>query len=73
VVSDEKKKVLALFAQGREFYKKQNFSQAKQQFAQALKIDAEDGPSQIYYLRCDHYMKNPPPPGWDGVFVMTSK
>lgn len=73
MVSEEKKKVLALFAQGRELYKAQDFAQAKSKFAQALKIDPEDGPSQVYYKRCDHYIKNPPPPGWDGVFVMTTK
>ena len=73
MVSVDKKKVLALFAEGRELYKQQEFSKAKVKFGQALKIDGEDGPSQIYYKRCDHYMKNPPPSGWDGVFVMTSK
>ena len=73
MVSDDKKKVLALFSEGRELYKKQEFSKAKIKFSQALKIDGEDGPSQIYFKRCAHYIKNPPPSSWDGVFVMTSK
>ncbi len=73
MVSEEKKRVLALFSEGRELYKKQEFAKAKMKFAEALKLDSEDGPSQVYYMRCDHYMKNPPPPGWDGVFVMHTK
>jgi hypothetical protein len=73
MVSDEKKMVLALFAEGRELYKKQDFPRAKRKFAEALKIDSSDGPSQVYFMRCDHYIKNPPPSGWDGVFVMNTK
>jgi hypothetical protein len=73
MVSDDKKRVLALFAEGRELYKIQDFGQAKKKFAEALKIDSNDGPSQVYYMRCDHYIKNPPSPGWDGVFVMNTK
>lgn len=73
MVSDEKKRAIALFAVGRELYKNQDFLTAKKKFAEALKVDPNDGPSQVYYMRCDHYMKSPPPPGWDGVFVMTTK
>ena len=50
-----------------------NFDNAKKEFALALKIDANDGPSKVYYARCKHYVENPPPEDWDGVFVMTTK
>jgi len=73
MVSEEKKKVLALFAEGRELYKERRFGDARDKFAMALKIDKSDGPSQIYYSRCKLYMDNPPSEDWDGVFVMTSK
>ncbi len=73
MVSDDKKKVLDLFAQGRKKYKLPDFVGAKKLFAEALKIDPEDGPSQVYYARCKHYIDNPPSDDWDGVFVMTSK
>ena len=73
MITEEKKKVLELFAEGRKFYKLMQFEQAKQQFAEALQIDAEDGPSKVYLARCRHYIDSPPPDDWDGVFVMTTK
>lgn len=73
MISAEKKKVLELFADGRKLYKLMEFKQAQARFAQALKVDPSDGPSKVYYLRCKHYVENPPPDDWDGVFVMTTK
>lgn len=73
MISDEKRRVLDLFADGRKKYKLMDFRGAKKYFADALKIDPEDGPSQVYFARCKHYIENPPPEDWDGVFVMTTK
>lgn len=73
MITEDKQKVLDLFAQGRRFYKLMEFDEALKFFAQALKIDGEDGPSKVYYARCKHYIENPPPDDWDGVFVMTTK
>ncbi|ADK82280.1 conserved hypothetical protein [Sediminispirochaeta smaragdinae DSM 11293] len=73
MVSQEKLKVLELFAEGRKQYKLMDFASAKDLFAQALRLDAEDGPSRVYYARCKHYIENPPPDDWDGVFVMQTK
>lgn len=73
MVSEEKRKVVALFEQGRVLYKKRSFDEAIKKFAQALRIDSDDGPSKVYYARCKHFMSNPPSDDWDGVFVMTSK
>ncbi len=73
MITEEKQKVLDLFAEGRKSYKLMQFDEARKHFAQALKIDPEDGPAQVYYMRCKHYIDNPPPEDWDGVFVMQSK
>ncbi len=73
MISEEKRQVLELFAEGRRAYKLMDFKAGLEQFAAALKIDPEDGPSKVYYLRCKHYIENPPPEDWDGVFVMTTK
>lgn len=73
MISEEKKKILALFAEGRKYYKLMHFEDAKNYFLKALKIDPEDGPSKLYYARCKHYIENPPPEDWDGVFVMKTK
>lgn len=73
MISEKKRKVLELFEEGRKYYKLMDFSKAKVLFMEALKIDPEDGPSEIYRDRCDYYIKSPPGKDWDGVFVMTSK
>lgn len=73
MISQEKQRVLDLFARGRKLYKLMQFEEAFSHFAQALKLDPNDGPSKVYLARCRHYVENPPPEDWDGVFVMTSK
>jgi len=73
VISEGKKQVLQYFSEGRKKYKLMDFKGALQSFADALRVDPDDGPSKVYYLRCKHYIENPPPEEWDGVFVMTSK
>jgi tetratricopeptide (TPR) repeat protein len=73
LISEEKQKILELFAEGRRHYKLMEFEEARNYFARALKIDPQDGPSKVYYARCKHYIENPPPEDWDGVFVMSSK
>lgn len=67
------KNVLELFSMGRKYYKLMKFTEAKKYFEQALKVNPEDGPSKVFSERCDYYIKNPPPPDWDGVFVMKTK
>lgn len=73
MISEEKRQVLDFFAQGRELYKLREFEAGKRYFAKALQVDPDDGPSKVYYARCKHYIDNPPPEDWDGVFVMKSK
>ena len=73
MITEEKKQILDLFAEGRKYYKLMQFAKAKDSFGKALELDPEDGPSKVYFLRCKHYIENPPPDDWDGVFVMTTK
>jgi len=73
MITEEKRKVLDLFAQGRKLYKMMNFPEAQKYFGEALKTDPEDGPSKVYYQRCQYYVENPPPEDWDGVFVFKTK
>lgn len=73
MITEERRQVLDLFAQGRKLYKLMEFEAAKKYFAKALQVDANDGPSKVYFARCKHYIENPPPEDWDGVFVMKTK
>ena len=73
MITEEKAQVLEHFSKGRKLYKLMEFEEAKEHFARALKVDPDDGPSKVYYVRCRHYIENPPPEDWDGVFVMNTK
>jgi hypothetical protein len=73
MISEDKKRVLELFAEGRKLYKLMQFSDASERFAAALAIDPNDGPSKVYHERCELYVTDPPDEDWDGVFVMKHK
>jgi hypothetical protein len=73
MIPEKKRQVLDLYAEGRKLYKLMEFEKARDYFARALRVDADDGPSKVYYARCKHYLESPPPEDWDGVFVMTTK
>ena len=73
MISETKKQVLSLFTEGRNHYKLMRFPQARDCFAKALSLEPEDGPSKVYLARCKHYIENPPPEDWDGIFVMKTK
>lgn len=61
------------FEQGIKAYRNQNWEEAISFFNQTLTIKPEDNPSLIYIERCKKMAMSPPGPGWDGVWVMTSK
>ncbi|OQX29796.1 MAG: hypothetical protein B0D92_01910 [Spirochaeta sp. LUC14_002_19_P3] len=67
------REVLDIFAEGRELYKQKNFALALEKFKGVLALNPEDGPSQVFCTRCEHYMEAPPSEGWDGVFEMKTK
>lgn len=73
MISETRKAMLESFALGRKSYKLADFETARTHFLKALELEPEDGPSKIYVARCSHYIENPPPEDWDGVFVMKSK
>jgi hypothetical protein len=73
LITEQKKQVLDLFSEGRKNYKLMNFAEAKKCFSKALEVDPNDGPSKHYMERCDELIQDPPPPDWDGVYVMKTK
>jgi len=38
-----------------------------------LAVNPGDGPSKTFIQRCEAFMKDPPPAGWDGVYRLTTK
>jgi adenylate cyclase len=70
---DQAVRVRDRFAEGLALYRAQKWDAATSAFGAALAIDADDGPSLVFLDRCAQNAAAPPPPGWDGVHVMTTK
>lgn len=64
---------LALYNEGQQAYRSQDWSGARRAFEAALGQNPEDGVSRMYRERCEYFMTHPPPSNWDGVWVMKSK
>ena len=61
------------FAAARELYGKREWEKAQHAFERILVRFPQDGPSRMYWKRCQEYLFDEPPAGWDGVFTMTHK
>jgi adenylate cyclase len=61
------------FEAGLEAYRAQRWDEALHCFQQTLAEAPEDRPSQLYIQRCAAFKVTPPPPEWDGVFIMPTK
>jgi adenylate cyclase len=72
-VPERKEGLLIHYNQALAMYKERRWKEAMAGFVRALKIDIEDGPSKLYYMRCKTFIKTPPPAGWDGVSNLSSK
>ncbi len=64
---------LDLFRQAHELYRKRRWEDAQKSFQIILDQWPDDGPSRTYWKRCQEYLFDEPPSGWDGVFTMTHK
>jgi len=64
---------LELFEQARTLYRKRQWNEAQKTFQAILDRWPDDGPSRTYWKRCQEYLFEEPPSGWDGVFTMTHK
>ncbi len=63
----------ASYKEGMNFYREKKFERAISSFKKTLGSLPEDGPSKLYIERCENFIAFPPPPSWDGVYVMTTK
>jgi len=81
-VSDPARECLALFAQGLERYYARDWDGAEGFFHQSARLEpnqpgvtsgVSSNPSLVYQKIIASYRAHPPPPDWDGVYVMTEK
>jgi len=70
---EDTQKRLEEFRKARELYTQRQWEQAQKSFESILATWAGDGPSRTYWKRCQEYLFDEPPSGWDGVFTMTHK
>jgi adenylate cyclase len=67
------KRAYELFAEALALYRKQEWEEASRRLQQVLELNPEDGPAKTFIRRCQSYKANPPGPGWDGVYRLTTK
>ncbi len=63
----------ARYEEGLQLYFSREFDAAQRTFREALKLHPDDIPSRLFLARAGELAVSPPPPGWDGVYVMKSK
>jgi adenylate cyclase len=75
-LSDQKRRAIDLYHQGRRYYLNRKFASAMTAFGTILEeIDHQDKASQIHLERCHHWLKHPPTDEvWDeGVWTLKEK
>jgi adenylate cyclase len=58
------------FAEGYRAYLDRRFAEAARVFAGGAR---EDGPCRVFHERCRTFLREPPPPDWDGVWEALHK
>jgi len=74
----EQVQMRAIYQQGLEFYRQQQWDEAMAKFTESEKLEEvfprrPTTPSRVYIERCDFLKENPPGPHWDGSWALTSK
>jgi len=72
-MSDNQKQSLEIYHEGLRLYREKSWQEAIAYFQQARQLDPTCHVADIYEQRANLYQINPPPAGWNGVFVMTTK
>ncbi|MBN2874622.1 MAG: CHASE2 domain-containing protein [Spirochaetales bacterium] len=72
-VPERTEEVVQHYERALALYKERRWKEALVGFIRALKLNMDDSPSKLYYLRCKAFIKTPPPAGWDGVSNLSSK
>jgi adenylate cyclase len=64
---------VAHYEEGLRRYRARAFEGAVEAFERCLSLRGDDGPSTTYIERCRHFLANPPPESWDGVWRLKEK
>jgi adenylate cyclase len=66
---DDRKELVKTYELALDAYFRRDFGRA----IERLELLTQDGPSRTLMERCQWMLEHPPPEGWDGVYVATSK
>ncbi|HNV70157.1 MAG TPA: adenylate/guanylate cyclase domain-containing protein, partial [Candidatus Ozemobacteraceae bacterium] len=66
-------KVIPVYDEGITAYLNRDWDKAQAAFESILLLIPEDGPSLTYIERCQAFREAPPPPDWDGRFILKTK
>jgi adenylate cyclase len=58
---------------GIDCYRRRDWKDGLDHFADALELAPHDRPSRIFLDRCRYYQSSPPDEAWDGVWIMQEK
>ena len=67
-IPEEKRIAIEFYSRGREHYRNRQFAEAAAAFGQVLEISSWDKPAAIQLERCQHWLQEPPPENWDGIW-----
>jgi adenylate cyclase len=62
-----------VYTEGLTAYFNRDWPSSLAHFDHALQLRPDDRPASIHRERVRHYIQHPPPPSWDGVFILLSK
>jgi adenylate cyclase len=72
-LSPEQRGLLARWDPAMVAYREGRFAEALAGFEEVLRFAPGDRPAALYLSRCRELLAAPPPPDWDGVYVMHEK
>ncbi|MCX7984068.1 MAG: CHASE2 domain-containing protein [Bacteroidetes bacterium] len=72
-MTEQQQQSLELYHEGLKLYRQRQWDEAIAYMEQALALDKTCFVAQLYIERAQLYKLTPPPPEWNGVFVMTMK
>ncbi|NDC80545.1 MAG: CHASE2 domain-containing protein [Verrucomicrobia bacterium] len=70
---ETKQQVVRLFEEAWKLHAEKKFQEAITKFDEALALEPDDGPSKAYRKICEGFLHHPPPEGWAGEYIQTSK
>ena len=73
VMTENQKQALEMYHEGLKLYRSRKWEEAIAYMQQAYSLDESCYVAQIYTERANLYQLTPPPPEWNGVFIMTTK